>query len=185
MNPFGAGGDHALLAGDFGKGFGGGLDSLGQIGDLLAAEAERFQLVGGEQQAAEAGRGGVANRGGCGVGIAQSTDDLCGGFLGRNHLPGVDASVFVFVEAPACAGRAEPAVLIGLVVEIGVDIAIDFDAVLEVTPLIDAIVAIGVKESPQNLAAAILHDPAGDPADRFGLDNAFFDLFGLRHVARW
>src|SRR5205823_1142098 len=63
-------------------------------------------------------------------------------------------------NAPARAGRVEPAILIGLAVEVRVDLAIDLDAVLEVRPDVDLVVVVAVVEPAQGLAGRVGHHPA-------------------------
>ena len=43
---------------------------------------------------------------------------------------------------------------------VGIDVAIDLDAVFEVAPLVDLVVAVGIEESPQDFAAMLKDDIA-------------------------
>ncbi len=75
-------------------------------------------------------------------------------------------------NAPADAGGVQPAMLGRLAVEFRIDVAIDFDAVFEVAPAIDDVVAVGVDEFAEHLAVAVADDPAGLPLVFFGMDRA-------------
>src|SRR5207244_2029788 len=68
------------------------------------------------------------------IGARQCREHFLGHFLGRDHAPGIDPAVLIAADAPLHAGAAQPAVLIDLAVEIGVDLAEDLDAVLLETP---------------------------------------------------
>ena len=59
-----------------------------------------------------------------------------------------------------------------LAVELRIDVAIDFDAILVVAPAIDDVVAVGVDEFAQHLAVAVAHDPAGLAFAFFSMDRA-------------
>ena len=70
----------------------------------------------------------------------------------------------------------QPTILVGLAVEIGVEIAIGLDAVFEVAPSVDDIVPVGVGKLPQHGAARAADDPGRVARDLFGLDRALVDL---------
>ena len=72
----------------------------------------------------------------------------------------------------------EPAILIGLAVVVGVNVAVDFQPVLVVAPLIDDIVIVGVDEPPQGRALGSLDNPAHVAVDLLGDDFALGGLFG-------
>ena len=118
-----------------------------------------------------------------GVVLGQRRDDFGRKLLGRNGLPGVDRAVLVLVQPPAAAGRVEPAMLVGLAVEIGIDVAIDLDAVLVVAPLVDDVVVVGIEEAAQQRAVAVFHEPADVAVNFFGVDFAFGGLGGSGAVA--
>ena len=72
--------------------------------------------------------------------------------------------------------------MVGLAVMVGVDVAINFDAVLEVAPLVDAIVAVGIDEIAQHPAFGVADDPAGVAVDLLGGDRALGHLVGSRLI---
>ena len=91
------------------------------VSAMLSARAlpkpKRAQLVRRQQQQLEPGR----------VARLQRENDLLRDFVRRDHLPRIDVAVFVLVDSPARAGRVEPAVLVGLAVEVRIDVAIDLE----------------------------------------------------------
>ena len=97
--------------------------------------------------------------------------------MGRDHFPRVDLAVFVLVDAPTCAGRVEPAILIGFAVEIRVDVAIDLEAILKIAPLVDDVVAIGVGEAAKDFAVVVANDPRRDVVLFLGPNRALGGLF--------
>ena len=75
-------------------------------------------------------------------------------------------------RSPAGAAGMEPAVLVGLAVEVRVDVAIDLQAVLVIAPLVHHVVVVGVDELPQDHALGTLDDPAHVAVDLLGDDLA-------------
>ena len=75
--------------------------------------------------------------------------------FGRDHFPGIDLAVFFGGDAPLHAAAVEPAVLIRLLVVIGVDLAINLDAVEIVRPNVDLLVAVAVEEAAQRLTLGV------------------------------
>ena len=139
---------------------------------LFRAEAERSQLASVRSRRAEA----------LIVAVAKGHHQLGRNFLRRDHLPAVDAAVFVVVEAPTRAADVQPAMVVGLAVEVVVDVAVGLDAVLEVAPAIDDVVFVRVDKLAKHLAVGIAHDPAGLGVDFLGLDRAFGGILLGRHV---
>ena len=156
------GGDDFLLGNGLGEGGRGPVDLLFQQLSPIAGQAQRLELLGAQQQPLEAAAVAIAHRG----------HQLGGDFLGRNHLPVVDPRVFVDVGAPAGASRVEPAILVDLAVGVRVDVAINLEAVLEVAPLVDGLVAVGVDEIAKDLPARVAHDPAILAGRLLGRDRA-------------
>ena len=62
--------------------------------------------------------------------------------------------------APFAAAGVEPAILVGLAGEGGVDLGVDLDAVLVIGPDVDVIVAVAVEEAAEEIAFLVLEDPA-------------------------
>jgi hypothetical protein len=71
--------------------------------------------------------------------------------------------------------------LIGHAIEVGVNIAVDLDAVLEIAPLVDLVIAVGIEESAQQFVGVRAHDPAGNFA-AFGGDFALADQEFVRGI---
>ena len=116
------------------------------------AEPQTAELGRRKQQQLEAGL----------VAILQSENDLLGDFVRRDDTPGIDPAVLVLVDPPARAGRVEPAVFVGLAVEVRIDVAIDLEATREVAPLVDDVVAVGIGKPPQDFALPVADDPRRD-----------------------
>ena len=115
IGEFALGREEFLFAGELGESAGGGLQGRFEPLFLLRAEAGVGQFARRDQQQLESRA----------ILVLEREDQLFGHFRRRDHFPGVDAAVFVLVEAPARAAGLEPAILVGLAVEIGVDVAID------------------------------------------------------------
>ena len=152
---------HPLLAGgQIGKPLGGRRGAGREGFQPLAPEPSSLQFLTGGQQPGEATH----------IACGESSDDFCGGFFGRNGLPAVDRAIFVVVDAPAAAGLSQPAGLVGLGVVVGVDVAIDLDAIFVVAPAIHHPVVVGVGKRPQNAAIVGPHHPGGAASTLFHRD---------------
>ncbi len=97
-------------------------------------------------------------------------------FLRRNHLPAIDFSIFIRVHTPTKASRTEPTVFISNAVEIGIDIAVDLDTVLEVAPLIDVAITVGIGEPAKRLAIGIADQISIDATSFFDFARAFIEF---------
>ena len=168
LNPLRTGRDRLLAAGKGREPFGGPVDFGRQLSQQLIADPSILELLGGGEEPLESSTIAVADR----------ADDFGGDFLGGDLTPLVDPPVFVPVNAPAGPAGRQPAVLVGLLVLVGIDVTVDFHAVPKIAPTIDPFVVIGVDESPQDLAGSVVHLPAG-PSIGFDIANdARFDLIG-------
>ena len=67
---------------------------------------------------------------------------------------------------------------------IAVDIAVDLNAILKIPPLVDQVVAVGVKKSTQHLSRRTQHFPSGVTATPVNLDTAHGNVgrFGFFEV---
>ena len=72
----------------------------------------------------------------------------------------------------------EPAGLLRLAVEIGVDVAVHLKAVLEVAPLVHGVVAVGVDKLPQNGPRGGLDDPTDLAVELSGSDRTLGRVVG-------
>ena len=61
-------------------------------------------------------------------------------------------------------------------------LALHLDAVAEVAPLIDAVVAVGIQEAAEHLAVFVINDEAAKLARPLRFDRAFHDVGSLRKV---
>ena len=84
---------------------------------------------------------------------------LLADLLGGDHLPGVDLAVFVRVDAPLAAAAVEPAKLVRFLVVVGVDLAINLDAVEIVGPNVNLLIAVSVEKAAHGLALAVDEQP--------------------------
>ena len=172
MHPIGFGTNGPLLAHQFGKGVGRGCDFVGKLLGFCGTKSQRFGFGRRNQHAGKAGR----------ILIADRLHDFGRDFFGRNHFPGIDPSVLRFIEPPARAGGVQPPRLVRLAVVVRIDIAVHLDAVSEIAPAIDHVIAVGIDEFSQNLPVRIAHHPARLTVDFFRLDRAFHGVGGGRNL---
>ena len=149
---------------------------LGELGGhglaLGLAQPERLEFLRREQHAGETIVVAIGHRG----------HDFGGDFFRRDGLPGRELAVADRIDAPAGAGRIEPAELVLLACRLGGHIAINFDAVLVEAPLIDHVIAVGVEEFPQQDAFRAFDDPTDVAIDLFGRNLATRHILGLGPV---
>ena len=160
-------GPHHLLPGRHGLEVGHRLGNFG--GHALGprfSQAQRLQLGRGEHQTRET----------VGVVRGQRGNHLGRHFFGRDRFPIVDHAVLVAVHCPAASAGVKPTILIHFAVEIGIDVAVDLQAVLIIAPLIDDVVVVGVDEFSQDDPLGIFDDPADMAVDLLGRN---FALRGL------
>ena len=150
-----------------------GLDSLGQVIALLFTQSQRGDFICGGQQSQKSR----------GILVTETRDDLGTDLFWRDRFPGIDASILVRIQTPPGSGGIQPAVLVGLAVEVGIEVPIDLDAILVVAPHIDFVVVVGVEKPTQALAGRIEHDPPGNASLDLGFDAAFVD-FGTDWACR-
>ena len=123
---------------------------VGEFLELLSLQSDLTKIVSGGHQGGEP----------LGVTVTQRRDELGRQFLRRDRTPTVDHPVLVVVDPPPRSCGTEPAILIRFAVEVGIDIAIDLNAVAEVAPQIDLLVVVGVSKSPQHRPVGCGHSPA-------------------------
>lgn len=150
LNLAGAQGDLALDAGDF-----------------LLRHAQRTHLGFGDEQGLQPFVA-VGQQG-----LERFLADLFAG----DHVPGVDPAVAVVIDAPLHAAVVDPAVLIWSFVPLGIDLAVDLDAVLEILPDVDFAGPGGVEEAAQRLTVVVDDLPAHFLA--LGADDGFHLARGL------
>ena len=78
----------------------------------------------------------------------------------------------------------EPAILVGFVVEVGVQVTINLKAVAIIAPGIDSIVIVGVRKLTQHLAIGSTDDPGYFAVDFLCLNGAIIDFSCCGHVKR-
>jgi hypothetical protein len=70
--------------------------------------------------------------------------------------------------------------LVGLLVEVRVNVAVRLEAVVEVAPQVDHVVAVGVGKPPQRLSIAVADDPGGGAVLFLGANRALGDFLLCR-----
>ena len=87
------------------------------------------------------------------------SEDFLAHFLRRNLPPAVDHAVAIDIDAPAHAGRAEPAIGVGLAGLIRIDFAVNLDAVEIEAVGVGFPRAFGVGEFAEDQAPAVAQHP--------------------------
>ena len=166
--PLGFGADLLLGLGQANKILAGFLGPPEELGEERFGESGRDEIVLRRQEAGEDRR----------ITGLQCCHDLRGRLFGRKALPGIERAVFIFVHPPAGATHIHPPRLVGLGVEIGVNVAVDLDAIFEVAPAVDDLVAVGVGETAEHLPARPAHHPRIEPPLLLHLEGRSLRLIG-------
>ena len=143
-------------------------DLLGKLLGLHLSNAQGLDLGGRQYEPRKL----------LGVSLGQGIDHLRGNLFRGDRFPRVDFPVFISIQPPAAATGVKPAVLVRLAVGICVDVPVDLEPILEIAPLVDNVVTVGVDEPPQNNPFGILDDPTDAPIDLAGGDLTFLRFIG-------